>query len=250
MCYDIFTIDPDLFTFIVTSCGRFDLLEQTLASFSQYYDAQRIVVMEDSGDRVGADAFAARHSNIDMRFNDPKLGQLCSIDKAYASVTTPYVFHLEDDWLFEAGVDPISAVRLLQANPKLACVCLLYSDHKNDQIRARSKLITHDNRDWQMIPLNADRNWFSYTFNPSIVSIDLWRQFGPFFKYRTEAQISRFFKRKGYMTARISPALGGHIGWGRHIPDETRLSRPRSLQSWLRQGPKYLMIKAWLRIGL
>ncbi|MBK6807259.1 MAG: hypothetical protein IPG84_21505 [Betaproteobacteria bacterium] len=37
---------------------------------------------------------------IELIVNDPPVGQMTSIDRAYALVDTPYVFHCEDDWRF------------------------------------------------------------------------------------------------------------------------------------------------------
>ena len=79
-------------TFILTSCGRLDLLEQTLNSFLRYnnYPIERYIIVEDSADK---DVYAkcidlnTKYGNIfEFIFNEEKLGQTKSIDKAYISL--------------------------------------------------------------------------------------------------------------------------------------------------------------------
>ena len=103
------TIEPDRLTVALTSCGRFDLLETTLASFLAHFEAPRIFVSEDSERPEQAAAFACKHPEVEMCVNSAKLGQMRSIDALYASLRTPYVLHLEDDWFFTRGV-PLDSV--------------------------------------------------------------------------------------------------------------------------------------------
>src|ERR671937_720551 len=93
-------IDPGKLTVVLTSCGRFDLLAETVDSFLRYFDTERIVVADDAGNAKAAGDVAIEFPQVDMRINDPQCGQMRSIDGLYASVTTPYVVHLEDDWKF------------------------------------------------------------------------------------------------------------------------------------------------------
>jgi glycosyl transferase family 2 len=89
-------------TFVLTSCGRFDLLEETLSSFFRQNTAlmARYLVIEDSGDDSVWRVAARFPFDIEVIVNQPSLGQIASIDRAYGTVTTPYVFHCEDDWRF------------------------------------------------------------------------------------------------------------------------------------------------------
>ena len=49
-----------------------------------------------------------------------KLGQIGSIDKAYAEVKTKYVYHLEDDWIQVSGYGMLERMKdtLLDAQKK------------------------------------------------------------------------------------------------------------------------------------
>src|SRR5688572_3336543 len=89
-------------TFVLTSCGRFDLLEQTLSSFLTHNTApiSRYIIVEDSADPAVLSIVARLGGGIEVLVNDPPIGQLAAIDRAYALVSTPYIFHCQDDWLF------------------------------------------------------------------------------------------------------------------------------------------------------
>ena len=96
------------YTLVITSCARHDLLRITLDSFIKYADLlpAATIIVEDGG--VDAPAWlSSDHQknnlpNTQFIKNDPKLGQVASIDRGYAEVKTPYIFHCEDDWQFIA----------------------------------------------------------------------------------------------------------------------------------------------------
>src|SRR5215470_12376301 len=93
---------PPGITFVLTSCGRFDLLTETIASFLAFNTAPiaRYLVIEDSGDASVRDVIGVFDTEIEVLVNDPPRGQMKSIDRAYADVDTPLIFHCEDDWRF------------------------------------------------------------------------------------------------------------------------------------------------------
>ena len=47
-----YKVDPTKFTTVLTSCGRFDLLGETVTSFTRHFDVDRILIAEDSEDPV------------------------------------------------------------------------------------------------------------------------------------------------------------------------------------------------------
>lgn len=92
------------YTFVVTSCDRHDLLEQTLRSFVEFADQKpaRTIIVEDSARTMPAfiDELREQLGGVLWLPNGKRLGQIVSIDRAYAEVQTPWIFHCEDDWRF------------------------------------------------------------------------------------------------------------------------------------------------------
>lgn len=92
-------------TFVLTSCGRFDLLVETRRAFlaSNTAAISRYVIVKDSGDPQISDVFASFDVRFELLINDPPRGQMASIDPAYSGVHTPYIFHCEQ-WFKRNGM--------------------------------------------------------------------------------------------------------------------------------------------------
>ena len=88
-------------TVVLTSCGRQDLLAQTIHSFLRFNTAplERFIVIEDGpGDRnEGLKRTFSSDLFLWLATGD-RIGQIRAVDAAYRHVQTPYVFHCEDDW--------------------------------------------------------------------------------------------------------------------------------------------------------
>ena len=94
-------------TFVMTACGRPDLMEKTLDSFFKFndYPIERYIITEDSADpeifKECKSLNDKKYQNkLEFVFNERKLGQSKSIDLAYSMVETEFVFHCEEDWEF------------------------------------------------------------------------------------------------------------------------------------------------------
>jgi hypothetical protein len=94
------------YTLALTSCNRHALLRITLDSFIKYADIKPVatVIVEDGGvDAPGWLDCDHQKQNLPNKIwikNVPKLGQVASIDRAYAEIKTEYIFWMEDDWEF------------------------------------------------------------------------------------------------------------------------------------------------------
>jgi len=230
-----YTIDPARFSTVLTSCGRFDLLEETVTSFLAYFEPGRIIVAEDSESADGAAAFAQDFPLIEMRPNVPKLGQLRSIDKLYETLPTPYVVHLEDDWGFTRGLDLDSVLQFLEARPDISVVCFAHRVY-DPRYEKNAHTTHHGGIDYLVWDLDAHPKWFSYSFNPSIARMAFWRQYGPFERFVTEENLSGFCKDRGLRIAMVAPGVADHIGDGRHAPDPFQPPRAKTLVSRLKRS--------------
>lgn len=239
-----YVIDPARIATVLTSCGRFDLLEQTVASFLDFFDASKIVIAEDSEDAAGAASFAEKFPVADVRVNHPKLGQLRSIDKVYATLETPYALHLEDDWGFSRTLDLDSVINFLEERPDISVVCIARRVY-NPRYAKGAHESRHGDIDYLIWDLDAHPKWFSYSFNPSIARVDFWRQFGPFERYVTEEELSHFCKERGMRIAMVTPGIADHIGDDRHAPDPFQPKRAKTLISRLRRS----VAKRWANLN-
>lgn len=94
------------YTLVVTACNRNALLRITLDSFIKYADVKPVatVIIEDGGAEkpgwLDCDHQKNNLPNTTYIKNDPKLGQVPSIDLAYSKVETEFLLHCEEDWEF------------------------------------------------------------------------------------------------------------------------------------------------------
>jgi hypothetical protein len=229
------TIDPAKLATVLTSCGRFDLLEETVASFLKHFKTGNVIVAEDSERRGDAAAFAAKFPAVEMRVNRPKLGQLRSIDALYATLATPYVLHLEDDWGFTRSLDLNRVVGFLEARPDVSVVCIAHRIY--DPRYGKSAHKTRDDGiDYLVWDLDAHPKWFSYSFNPSVARLSFWRECASFARFVTEENLSLFCKSRGLRIAMVVPGIADHIGDDQHAHDPFQPPRAKTLVSRLRRS--------------
>jgi hypothetical protein len=213
-------------TFVLTSCNRFDLLADTLDSFLHYntYPIAEYVLIEDSGNRGVDDVLRRFRVPFRLIVNDPPIGQIASIDKAYAGIDTPYIFHCEDDWVFFRGGFIEDSMVLLDAIPEIVVVSGRHRGQKADFDR---RFFSSRQRDYKGIGyrLNEptpDQTWGGYTFNPGLRRLSDYRKLGSFAAIGHEAEISRWFLARGMNVAHLENAACETIGDNRHVVDPIR----------------------------
>jgi hypothetical protein len=214
-------------TVVVTSCNRHDLLERTLASFLRHESERRvarILVAEDGEADPGP---VCRKLGADYFQTGTRLGQIALIDQAYAKVTTPYIFHLEDDWEFFRSGFMEKSRALMERDPKLITVQL-----RPWQVDEKLTYIAPD-KSWALVDPAPDTAWHGFSFNPSLRRLSDYRLLGSFSKQRLtlpliplvasaalpyEAEASDFYFRRGFYAAILDrPGYYRHIGEERHV---------------------------------
>jgi len=230
-----FAIDPAKFTTVLTSCGRFDLLKETVASFLEHFDAKKLIIAEDSERAEDAAQFAKVFPLVEMRVNAPKLGQMRSIDALYATISTPYVVHLEDDWGFTRSLDLNKVVSFLEARPDITVVCIAHRVY-DPRFAKGARRTSHEGIDYLVWDLDVHPKWFSYSFNPSVARMSLWREIGPFAPFVTEEDLSLLCKKKGMRIAMVAPGIADHIGDDRHAHDPFQPARAKTLAARLKRS--------------
>ena len=210
---------PDV-TVVVTSCGRHDLLERTLESFFRCNTdrgIQEVIVVEDGG----GDPYpvcAKYHIKL-IRVHD-RLGQIGAIDLGYRYVTTPYIFHCEDDWEFYRPGFIEASRQILAVDPSTLCVWLRAWDDTNGhplEFRAVDDSFATVQRDYL--------GWHGFTFNPGLRRLSDYQRIGPYANYAgfdgtpsAEAAIGRRYHELGYRAVVLHrEGYVRHIGWERHV---------------------------------
>lgn len=204
-------------TVVLTSCRRPDLLIETLDSFfsTNDYPLREFIVIEDSDDET-VQTIPSRYPEQPIRviLNGVNMGQHRSIDKAYSEVQTPYILHLEDDWAFPVSQVVWRGVEILKRDPQVSLVQLRTEDDMPRDIR-RTPHVPGEIAYWR-IPPAAHRVWHSFTFNPTVKRLSDYRKLPQGYAgFRTEAEISLYYKEEGAVMAWLAGTGVSHSGFGR-----------------------------------
>lgn len=182
---------------VVTSCRRFDLLEITLKNFIEYndYPIREVIVIEDSDD-AGVHQVCSVLSGVKHRVivNGENIGQIRSIDKAYAEIDADYIFHMEDDWLFTRSGVIASLVRVLELERNAVIACARSGADMPRYVRSLATQAV-DGVEYKRLFPELHHLWHTFTFNPGLRRVGDYRELvGGYQSIGDEAAISRRYK--------------------------------------------------------
>ena len=221
-------MDDKAVTLVVTSCGRPDLLKETLNSFDRLntYTLTRKVLIEDSADSKMEQFLTKRYSAYfdTIIINKPKLGHMKSIDRAYKEVETPYIFHCEDDWEFIKEGFIEDSFLLMDQDPKLINI-YLRGVTENNAHQLESEILVFNNklkyrRVLDVVPGKPDQ-YRGFTLNPSLKRLNDYHLIGSYAAFESELALVQKYQDLGYHAISFEEAYIRHIGAGRHVPRPT-----------------------------
>ncbi len=216
--YDTISQDERI-TMVVTSCGRYDLLERTLSSFRRYNtcaSVEKVIVVEDG---EGDPKEICRRYDADLVRVGSRKGQSHAIDLAYSFVKTPYIFHCEDDWEFYKSGFIERSLSILKYD--LSCVCIwirAWNDTNGHPLTFQS-----DDKTFGVLSFGYGE-WHGFTWNPSLRRLSDYFRVGPFSqeynKISTlrEPDVGQLYYDLGYRAVILDQSgYVRHIGWERHV---------------------------------
>lgn len=231
---------PETVTICITSCGRLDLLERTLSSFQALHSQGRYIISDDSADPAILAKLRAAYPDVDILFGTERLGLMRSIDRLYSAVKTPFLFHMDDDWLFDRRVDWASAIALLETRDDIANVAMRYFSEVKKKYHRRSEPLTYAGASYRLMHRNAHPEVFGWSHSPGLMRTKLYWDYAPFGRMRHD-QLSGLIKSEGRREAYLIPGVAHHIGLTRTVADPTLPSRPtRKIAKWFRWMKKRL----------
>jgi hypothetical protein len=236
---------PGSVTVCITSCGRMDLLAETLASFRRHNAGGRYIISEDSADDAVIATVRKTYPEATVLVGSGRTGIMASIDRLYQAVETPHIFHLEDDWAFDGPVDWAAALSLLPVRPDIANVCVRAIEEIKPKYRDRSDVLAHGGVEFRVMHANAHPEYYAWSPNPGLITRELYQRFAPFARVQPD-RMSGVMKEAGLTQAFLLPGVARHIGYGRNVIDPTIPARPTSRPAkWLRAIKKKLYYAGW-----
>lgn len=178
---------------LITSCGRFDLLNRTLESL--YKDQKHPFFLTINEDGL------------------TKNGQHASIEKFLQSAQGKYYLHCECDWEFNNSYDWISeSIKIMERNPNVIKVLC-----RSDYVHPVTFNVDIENVKYGYLHPWEDpwkgHLWHGFGFNPGVTRLDLLKQLVPFGK--TEQEVSKAVHDAGYKVVQLEKGVCQHIGENR-----------------------------------
>lgn len=243
----VFSKDSDV-SLVVTSCGRFELLERTLASFDAFntLPIREVFITEDSGSEAVKSCIPEHWREHTTFFvNVPRLGQLRSIDLAYAQVKTPWVFHCEDDWGFYRPGFIEESKLLLEADPQALQVWLRSFAH---DLAIHSPYVQRgERRVAGGVPFyrveSAKDDWQGFSLNPGLRRMADYHRHAPYAQYAGEKALSRLYAQEQRHALILENDAVLHTGFGEHVavPEERAKKTRRKKQERMRLGAAFVV---------
>jgi hypothetical protein len=206
-------------TVTLTHYKRIDLLQQTIESFmrTNLYPISEFIIVDDSGDKSYSDKIIELYSNkIRVIVNDENIGQRRSIDRLLQESNNDYIFHLEEDWLFE-GTEPQSyiedSIRILENNKNIHQV---HIRHQNDDPHPTIGDDCYiDNIGYKFLDNNFRGVWNGFSFNPGLRrKSDLHRMFpNGLIEFKDEMAAAIHVRKFNYCAVRLTRTVCRHIGY-------------------------------------
>jgi hypothetical protein len=162
-------------TFTITSCNRIDLLDKTLNSFMSInnYEINEFIMSDDSGNKEISNYLKTKYGDkFKIISNNPKVGLSKSLDNLFNSAKNEFIFHCEDDWMFDSNPNLISdSLSILTENPGIHQVSVRHS-HSNPHKPVGEKQYTTTSVEYWILTQEfksmPNQIWNGYSWNPGL----------------------------------------------------------------------------------
>ena len=213
-------------TFVLTSCGRVELLNKTLESFFKFndYKLEKMYLVEDSFDHNVYSQIKKRWGNkLTLLFNEKKKGQIKSIVETYKLVKTPYIFHCEDDWIYTRKNFINDCLKIMDSDKKIIQVWLESKESASRlDIFEYGPLKKVGNVGFRRVFCKEGWEWGYFSFRPGIKRVYDYNLIGGYSNFENELDISVEYKNRGYYSVIIENPAVIDIGDDHHVSDDTR----------------------------
>jgi hypothetical protein len=215
-------------TFTITSCNRIDLLEKTLNSFFNIntYPIDEFILSDDSGDMGIYNKLNELYGKkFTIIRNETRLGLSKSLDNLFLKSKNEYIFHCEDDWLFDKNSNFISdSLNILIENEHIHQVSVrhLYDNpHKPSSDKLHTKKIIPYRLMSQNFMSAPTQIWNGYSWNPGLRRKSDYLKMFPdgISNFGDEYLCCDHTKKFNYLSAVLENTSCYHIGYNNRTPN-------------------------------
>lgn len=243
---------------VVTSCGRLELLINTLQSFAatNSYPITQVIIVEDGGmdlqEKFISEIIGLNISDVTVVKNEYNIGQIASIDRAYALVRTDYIFHCEDDWEFFKPGYIEESLDILNTDKNIFCVWLRAHNDTNNHPIEKKIYKTKSGKKYFLMTADYRGVWSGFTLNPGLRRTADCMRLYPYASQKihvnhlkrervTESDLSIIYGTLGFR-AGITGEEGGyvrHTGYAHHLVNEWESVMWVAIKNFIRKYSKW-----------
>jgi hypothetical protein len=162
-------------SFTITSCDRINLLEKTLDSFTliNNYEIDEFIMSDDSCNREISNYLIKKYGDkFNIISNEPRVGLSKSLDNLFSNAKNEYIFHCEDDWMFDKNPNLISdSLSILIENPDIHQISVRH-DYCTPHKPVGEKQFTSTSVEYwilsQQFRSTPTQVWNGYSWNPGL----------------------------------------------------------------------------------
>lgn len=202
-----------------TSCGRLDLLDQTLEALLSVntHPIGKIVVHEDGADgkEVELGRLSDKYHRVLWSHTPEREGQIVALDYAMKHIENEYFLSVENDFicLRDGFVEP--AIELMESDPRIHCVWLRGIDKK--AVNCHPMKLRPDGN----YEMSRDWFWRGFSFGASIKRRSHYAMIGSYGDHakfdfnkpwQAEKTIDDLYFRKGFYSVSLPDTYFVHIG--------------------------------------
>lgn len=187
-------------------------LAETLQHLLARLPFQHIIAINDFGDEETSQVFRKYCPHGTLIHLGHNLGHHKAIDYMYQQVQTDYIFHCEDDWLFDNTPDLAQAIQILEQYQEVSCIAFRkVEDFLHNGRHELAQAQSGDLADYVRVD-HLHEQWHGYSFNPHLAKRSLWQTNAPFARFKKERHISRYLRAKGMYMLFLKQGCCHHIG--------------------------------------
>ena len=168
-------------TVVVTSFDRLDLLKDTIDSFNgaNSYFIEKFIIIDDSDNREMHDEIRRLYPNY-LILTEGHKGLVECIDQAYSLVTTPYVWHTEDDFHYEKGSFIEKGLVVLKSDKTLMSLGIRYREDLGGY-PILPDILSAEGVEYQIA--GESEGWYGFGFQCSLRSMESYNRVKPYLQW-------------------------------------------------------------------
>lgn len=205
-------------TVTLTHYKRLDHLDRTINSFleTNNYPIDQFLIIDDSGDSQYSIPIKTKYSKLaTIIVNEHTIGQRRSIDKLLALCKNEFIFHLEDDWLFDCSKDSKyieDSLDILKNRPDIHQIWIRH-DSDNPHKCIGDVQVVNDIK-FRIVDPNFRDVWNGFSWNPGLRRKSDINKFFPngVQEFRNELEAARHTRRFDFRAAKLENTVCYHIG--------------------------------------